>query len=145
MATDIIYAGRVSEIGGAKAEGDNLWLSNADLTSASGWELKPEGACIGDVCIPIPPAHAPEFVRDSGREFNLAALARHLGQPVVHDDKNGVWYFGEAAVDATRYSRLARSARFRAARSRWQAASPLRLSRQEGAPRRMGLLVRMPP
>ena len=81
MAIDIIYAGRVSEIGGAKAEGDNLWLSNADLTSASGWELKPHGACMGDVCIPIPPAHAPEFVRDSGREFNLAALARHLGQP----------------------------------------------------------------
>ncbi len=35
MATDIIYGGRVSEIGGAKAEGDNLWLSKADLTSAS--------------------------------------------------------------------------------------------------------------
>jgi hypothetical protein len=98
MAIDIIYAGRVSEIGGAKAEGDNLWLSNADLTSASGWELKPHGACMGDVCIPIPPAHAPEFVRDSGREFNLAALARHLGQPVVHDDQNEVWYFGEAAA-----------------------------------------------
>jgi hypothetical protein len=98
MATDIIYGERVSEIGGAKAEGDNLWLSNADLTSASGWELKPEGACMGDVCIPLPPAHAPEFVRDSGREFNLTALARHLGQPVVHDDKNGVWYFGEAAA-----------------------------------------------
>ena len=69
MAIDIIYAGRVSEIGGAKAEGDNLWLSNADLTSASGWELKPHGACMGDVCIPIPPARASEFVRDSGREL----------------------------------------------------------------------------
>ena len=105
MATDIIYAGRVSQIGGAEAEGDNLWLSKADLTSASGWELKPHGACMGDVCIPIPPAHAPEFVRDSGREFNLAALARHLGQPVVHDDKNRAWYFGEAA--ATRRATLA--------------------------------------
>jgi hypothetical protein len=105
MAIDIIYAGRVSEIGGAKAEGDNLWLGKPDLTSASGWELKPHGACLGDVCIPIPPTHAPEFVRDSGREFNLAALARHLGQPVVHDDKNGVWYFGEAA--ATRRATLA--------------------------------------
>lgn len=98
MATDIIYGNRVSEVGDAKAEGDNLWLSNANLTSASGWELKPEGACMGDVCIPLPPAHATEFVRDSGREFNLAALARYLGQPLVHDDKSGVWYFGEAAA-----------------------------------------------
>ena len=105
MATDIIYADRVSEIGGAKAEGDNLWLSNADLKRASGWELKPEGACMGDVCIPIPPTRATEFVRDNGRSFNLAALARHLDQPVVHDDKNRAWYFGEAA--ATRRASLA--------------------------------------
>ena len=41
----------------------------------------------------------------AGENFNLAALARHLGQPVVHDDKNGVWYFGEAA--ATRRATLA--------------------------------------
>jgi hypothetical protein len=104
-ATDIIYGGRVSQIGGAKAEGDNLWLSSADLTTASGWELKPEGACMGDVCIPVPPARTAEFVRDSGRGFNLAALARHLGQAVVHDDKNGAWFFGEAA--ATRRATLA--------------------------------------
>ena len=105
MAFDIIYKGRAAQIVAAKPEGDNLWLSNADLTKASGWELKPEGACLGDVCIPIPPARTAEFVRDGGRSFNLAALARHLGQPVVHDDKNGVWYFGEAA--ATRRATLA--------------------------------------
>jgi hypothetical protein len=98
MAVDIIYKGRVSEVGSVTADGDNLWLSKADLTRASGWELKPEGACIGDVCVPIPPARATEFVRDNGGAFNLAALARHLGEPVVHDDINRVWYFGEAAA-----------------------------------------------
>jgi len=98
MATDIIYGGRVSEIDGAKADGDNLWLSDADLKRASGWELKPEGACMGDVCIPIPPTRASEFVRDNRSSFNLAALARYLGQPAVHDDKNPAWYFGEAAA-----------------------------------------------
>jgi len=105
MAIDIIYKGRVSRIDGAKPEGDSLWLSAADLTKASGWALKPEGACMGDVCIPIPPAREAEFVREGGRTFNLAALARHRSQPVVHDDKNGVWYFGEAA--ATRRETLA--------------------------------------
>ena len=94
MSIDIIYGGRVSEIGGAKAEGDNLWLSNADLKRASGWELKPEGACMADVCIPIPPARATEFVRDNEPGFNLAVFARYLGQPVVHDDKARAWYFG---------------------------------------------------
>jgi hypothetical protein len=97
MAIDIIYGGRVSHIAGAKAEADNLWVSSADLATASGWELKPEGACKGDVCIPIPPLREGEFVRESGKAFNLSAFARHLGQPIVHDDKNGAWYFGEAA------------------------------------------------
>ena len=101
----VIYGGRHSRVIGAKAEGDNLWLDRAELTSASGWELNPEGACKGDVCIPIPPAREAEFVRESGRRFNLAALARQLEQPVVHDDKNAVWYFGEAA--ATRRATLA--------------------------------------
>ena len=39
MAIDIIYGGRVSAIGGANVEGDNVWLSKADLTTASGWQL----------------------------------------------------------------------------------------------------------
>jgi hypothetical protein len=97
MGADIIYSDHLSRVNSAKAEGDNLWLERADLTAASGWELKPEGACKGDVCVPIPPAREAEFIRDGGSRFNLAALARQLGQPVVHDDKNGVWYFGEAA------------------------------------------------
>jgi AhpC/TSA family len=109
MPAEIIYAERLSRVNGAKAEGDDLWLERADLTTASGWQLKPEGACKGDVCVPIPPAREAEFIRDGGASFNLAALARQLGQPVVHDDKSGVWYFGEAAANrrATLASRQA--------------------------------------
>ena len=98
MSTVIIYGDRAPEVVGAKAEGDNLWLAAIDLARASGWELKPEGACKGDICVPIPPARESDFVRDGGRSFNLAALARHLGQPLVHDDGNGVWFFGEGAA-----------------------------------------------
>ena len=104
MAIEIMYGGRVTQLAGAKADGNDLWLSTADLTKASGWELKPEGACLRDVCVPIPPGREREFVRD-GKSFNLAAFGRHLGQPVVHDDKSGAWYFGEAA--STRRQSLA--------------------------------------
>ena len=144
MAMDIIYKGRVSEVGSVKADGDNLWLSKADLTRASGWELKPEGACIGDVCVPIPPAREAEFVRDNGGAFNLAALARHLGQPVVHDDNNGVWYFGEAA--AARRATLAslEAPDFELPDLDGKMHQLSGLSRQESAARRLGLLVRMP-
>ena len=97
MSTVVIYGDRAPEVVGAKAEGDNLWLAAIDLARASGWELKPEGACKGDICIPIAPAREAEFVRADGPSFNLAAFARLLGQPVLHDDNHGVWFFGEAA------------------------------------------------
>jgi hypothetical protein len=89
----------------AVAEGDNLWIDRSDLEAISGWELKPEGICKGEVCVPIPPGRAKDFSRDGGRRFNLSALGTMLEQPLVHDDKHRVWYFGEAA--STRRSTMA--------------------------------------
>ncbi len=83
-------------------EGEGLWLDIASLPEASGWELKPEGVCRGDVCVPIPPARAPEFIHDA--RFNLRAFADHLSQPVVHESEAAAWVIGEAATD--RASRL---------------------------------------
>jgi hypothetical protein len=97
MPIDVIYGDRQSQALAAKAEGDNLWLAADDLAKVSGWELKPEGACKGEVCVPIPAGREADFVRDNRRSFNLSALARLLGQPVLHDDKNGVWFFGADA------------------------------------------------
>jgi hypothetical protein len=97
MQTTVIYGDRPSSVAGAVAEGDNLWLSLDDLQKASGWELKPQGACLADTCVPIPAGRAAEFLRAGGKQFNLTSLARLLGQPVVHDDTYNVWFFGEAA------------------------------------------------
>jgi hypothetical protein len=102
MGIAIIHERREAEISGAVAEGDNLWLGIDDLRAATGWELKPEGACLGERCVPIPAGREAEFLREGGKRFNLAALGRLLGQPVVHDDKHGVWAFGEAPDNATR-------------------------------------------
>jgi len=97
MPIEVVYATRSSQAVSARAESDNLWLSAADLAKVSGWELKPEGVCKGNVCVPIPVGRERDFVRDNRQIFNLASFARLLGQPMLHDDKNGVWYFGEAA------------------------------------------------
>lgn len=100
MADTAIAYGRdpVSVLG----DGDALWLDVRVLPGATGWELKPEGMCRGEVCVPIPPARAAEFVRDG--QFNLRAFADHLGQPVVNEPAAGAWVIGEAAGD--RASRL---------------------------------------
>jgi hypothetical protein len=97
MPATIIYGDRPSPVASATAEGNNLWLSLTDLHAATGWELKPQGACLGDVCVPIPAGREAEFLRTNGTQFNLAALARLHGQPAVHDDARNVWFFGETA------------------------------------------------
>ena len=97
MSAIVIYGEQPSSVANAAAEGDNLWLSRAELRTATGWELKLQGACLGDVCVPIPTGRETEFVRAGGNQFNLAALARLLNQPVVHDNTHSVWFFGEAA------------------------------------------------
>src|SRR5437762_6576425 len=33
---------------------DTLWVRKADLPRINGFEVKPQGACRSDVCIPIP-------------------------------------------------------------------------------------------
>ena len=64
-AITVIYADRPSPVD-ASSESDSLWIEAADLARVSGWKLKPEGACKGDICIPIPPAREAEFVRADG-------------------------------------------------------------------------------
>ena len=86
----------------ASPEGDDLWLSTAALPAATGWELKPQGLCQDEQCVPVPAetdlarANHPTAL---GRQdqVNLTALARVLGQSVVRDDAHGVWSFAEAA------------------------------------------------
>jgi thiol-disulfide isomerase/thioredoxin len=81
-------------VNSAAVESNNLWLSPADLTRATGWELKPQGACFGDRCVPISAGRESKFVRPG--LFNLSALARHLGEPSVYDKQYGVWSFSDA-------------------------------------------------
>ena len=97
MPITILYGDRPASVADATVEGGNLWLSTDDLHAATGWELKPQGACLGEVCVPIPSGRETDFIRADGRQFNLTALARHLHQPVVHDDQHAVCFFGEAA------------------------------------------------
>ena len=47
--------------------------------------------------MPIPRGREGEFLRERPARFNVAALARQIGQPVVHDDAHAVWSFGESA------------------------------------------------
>jgi hypothetical protein len=66
-----------------------LWIRNRDLPAVNGFELKPQGACRDDICVPIP-----NTMRR--REYlNLTAFARKAGQAVVADTAVRAWSLGE--------------------------------------------------
>jgi hypothetical protein len=68
----------------------DLWVRAADLPRINDFELKQQGACRADLCIPI----ANEL--KSGPWFNLTGFARRIKQAYVADA--GAWSFGEIPV-----------------------------------------------
>jgi hypothetical protein len=68
---------------------DALWVRKTDLPRINEFELKPQGACRADVCIPV------EKSMTRGAYLNLTAFARKVGQTFVVDRDARVWSFGE--------------------------------------------------
>ena len=62
-----------------------LDVTKEAFAGATGWEIKPEGACKGEVCVPLDA---------DGDGFDLAATAERLGMALVRDDDLGVWALG---------------------------------------------------
>jgi hypothetical protein len=55
----------------------------AELRRRTGWDVKPQGACKGDACVPLPAG-----------PLTADVLAERLGMPLVHDEAHGVWALG---------------------------------------------------
>jgi hypothetical protein len=92
----VLYDGRaitLDRIGPDSARVANaLWIRKTDLPRINDFELKPQGACRADICIPIPRT----MMR--GAYFNLTAFAQRVGQRVLADPAARVWSFGEIPV-----------------------------------------------
>jgi hypothetical protein len=63
------------------------------LKHVFGWELKPEGICKDQVCLPVQRHEG--LVEDAG--VDLVAFADLLGRPFVFDAECGVAHMGESA------------------------------------------------
>jgi len=71
---------------------DQLALTPEDLRRLTGWELKAEGACKGDICVPLP---GTEVGADG--MVDVRRFAEHMGMPLVTDDQHGVSALGPQA------------------------------------------------
>ncbi len=67
-------------------------VADADaFTARTGWMVKPQGLCQGEVCVPAPGA-----IRDDGR-LDVAVIAERLDMPLVRDDGHDLWALGPAS------------------------------------------------
>jgi hypothetical protein len=60
-----------------------------EFEARTGWALKPEGACKGEVCVPLPDA-----ARKADGRLDVALVAERLGMPMVVDEEQGIGALG---------------------------------------------------
>ena len=58
----------------------------------TGWALKPEGLCKGEVCVPLA-----TDVSGAGK-LDARMLSERLGMPLIRDDDASVWCLGPEAM-----------------------------------------------
>ena len=72
----------------------SLDVDTSAFEAASGWQVRPEGACKGDVCVPLGDDVRP----DGGTRLRLDKLAERLGAPLVHDEARGLYAMGPSTA-----------------------------------------------
>lgn len=71
---------------------ESLSVSRAAFEERTGWIIKPEGACKGDVCVPL------GADLSNADELDLTSLAAQMNLPLVQDEAHGVWALGPDSV-----------------------------------------------
>jgi len=73
---------------------NELMVPGDEFAARTGWTLKPEGACKGDVCVPLP-----DGATTSDGRVDVNIVAAKLGMPVVRHGDTDLWAVGpETAV-----------------------------------------------
>jgi hypothetical protein len=67
---------------------ESLDIDAEQFGAGTGWAIKPEGACKGDVCVPL----------DQSNGFSLSSTAERLRMATVHDEKAGLWALGPESL-----------------------------------------------
>jgi hypothetical protein len=67
---------------------ESLAVDLDHLEARTGWAIKPQGACKGEVCVPMPVGTV------ANRTVDARVLAERLGMPLVADVAHGVWALG---------------------------------------------------
>jgi hypothetical protein len=67
---------------------DSLDISAQQFGAGTGWDIKPEGACKAEVCVPL---NQPDG-------FDVVATAERLRMALVHDEQAALWALGPESL-----------------------------------------------
>jgi peroxiredoxin len=70
----------------------DLSIDHQKFSDATGWAIKPYGACKGDVCVPLPTELG------NAARVDAAAVAARLGMAIVAHEARGLWAIGPETV-----------------------------------------------
>jgi hypothetical protein len=65
-----------------------LDVSAEEFAAATGWEVKPHGACRSEVCVPLQAATG----------FDVVVTAERLRMALVHNEQAGLWALGPESL-----------------------------------------------
>ena len=90
----VIANDKTSSVAARSDDTEYLWVRVGELAEATGWQLKPEGVCLGDICVPLFEAEREAWIADAEDWvwFNYSAFADKIGQKHVRD--GDVWSLG---------------------------------------------------
>ena len=67
---------------------DSLDIGADRFAAGTGWQIKPQGACKGEVCVPLAPSAG----------FDLLATTERLRMALVSDEQAGIWALGPESL-----------------------------------------------
>ena len=70
----------------------SLNIPRSEFEAGTGWTLKPQGACQGEVCIPLS--------QPAGDPVDVARVAGEIGMPLAASPEHGLWALGPASIGA---------------------------------------------
>ena len=103
QAATVLYLDRAETVERTLPDPTDLWIPGSELERVNGFTLKPEGACLDDLCVPVSAEGADPVIADVGGDtwFSLTAFARKLHQGFAVDAERNVWSFSPIPVTQT--------------------------------------------
>lgn len=95
----VLYNNHQQTLVDCQVVNNDLWVQQQDLEFTSGFTLKPQGACLEDICIPLNRSDQDLF---QGDLINADGFARVINQARVRSVEQQTWSYG-----ASNYSRQA--------------------------------------